>query len=70
VDAVNGPSGAVVVAFPYEEAVVLADLLWRWERDELPATSFEDQAEKRVLWDLAASRVVASSRDKVRDSEE
>jgi hypothetical protein len=40
----------------YEEAVVLADLLARWEHDgTADSLSFQDQAEQRVLWDLAAS---------------
>jgi len=40
----------------YEQALVLADLLGRWERDgTADSLPFEDQAEQRALWDLAAS---------------
>lgn len=49
------PSGDVTLALSYAEAVVLSDMLSRWERDgtqeRLP---FEDQAEQRVVWDLTA----------------
>lgn len=78
------PGGDVTLTLSYEEAVVLADLLWRWERDGTgDQFVFADQAEQRVLWDLTASfeplidevfdaagyeNVVAHSRWKVRDS--
>ena len=45
----------VEVGLTNDELLVLADLLSRWERDgtqeRLP---FEDQAERRVIWDLLA----------------
>jgi hypothetical protein len=83
VDATKEPSGDVTLRLSYPEAVVLADMLWRWERDgtqdRLPLA---DQAERRVIWDLTASfepvidevldedgyeAVVARSRSRVRD---
>ncbi len=69
----------------YEEAVVLSDLLARWDRDgTADALPFEDQAEQRVLWDLGATletvlddvfsgayaEVVRSARAAVRDAED
>jgi hypothetical protein len=85
-DAAKTTSGDVTVIFSYEEAVVLADLLWRWERDGTQERlAFEDQAEQRVVWDLTAvfeplidesfdkdgyAAVVAHSRHKVRDTNE
>jgi hypothetical protein len=78
------PGGDVTLTLSYEEAVVLADLLWRWERDGTQeGFAFADQAEQRILWDITASfeplideifdkdgyaRVVAHSHWKVRDS--
>jgi hypothetical protein len=45
------PGGDVTLTLTYAEAVVLSDMLFRWERDgtqeRLP---FEDQAEQRVVW--------------------
>lgn len=66
----------------HEEVVVLAAMLCRWETDgTLDSLPFHDQAEQRVLWDLAASleplveevfstgyaAVLAAARDIVRD---
>jgi hypothetical protein len=78
------PSSDVTLKLSYAEAVVLSDMLSRWERDgtqeRLP---FEDQAEQRVVWDLTAvfeplidevfdasgyESVVSYSRWQVRDS--
>lgn len=86
VDGTKTSSGDIAINLRYEEAVVLAEMLWRWERDgtqdRLP---FEDQAEQRVLWDMTATfeplidevfdndgyaNVVSHSRWKVRDSNE
>lgn len=83
-DSVKAPAGNVLVTLSYEEAVVFAEMLWRWERegtqDDL---EFQDQAEQRVVWDLTASfeplidevfdkrgydNIVAHSRWTVRDS--
>ncbi len=80
------PSGDINLTLSYSEAVVLAELLWRWERDGTQdGFAFEDQAEQRVLWDLTAvfeplidevfdkdgyASVVAHSRWQVRDSNE
>ncbi len=82
----QGPAGDVTLTLSYSEAVVLADMLWRWERDGTQqGFAFEDQAEQRVLWDLTAAfeplidevldkdgyaSVVAHSRWQVRDSNE
>ena len=85
-DARKQSSGDISVRLSYAEAVVLAEMLWRWERDgtqdNLPLA---DQAEQRVLWDLTASfeplidevfdkdgydNVVSHSRWQVRDSNE
>jgi len=84
-DARKEQSTDINLRLTYEEAVVLAEMLWRWERDgtteRLPV---EDQAEQRVLWDLTAifeplidevfdkdgyERVLAHSRWKVRDTD-
>jgi hypothetical protein len=47
----------------YEEAVVLSDVLWRYERDGAQERlSFEDKAEQRVARDL----IVSSSRPSTR----
>ncbi len=47
---------SVALTLSYDEAVVLFELLQRWETDgTLEALVFEDQAEQRVLWDLSAS---------------
>lgn len=69
----------------YDQAVILADMLGRWEKDgTLDSLPFDDQAEQRVLWDLAASleplvdeafstdyaAVLAAARDNVRDPAE
>lgn len=77
------PGGAVTLTLSYAEAVVLADMLWRWERDGTQeGLPVEDQAEQRILWDLTAlfeplidevvdgsyDSVVAHSRSTVRDS--
>jgi hypothetical protein len=78
------PGGNVTLTLSYEETVVLAELLWRWERDGTQeGFAFEDQAEQRVLWDLTAcfeplidevfdndgfEKVLSHSRWKVRDS--
>ncbi len=78
------PSGDINLTLSYSEAVVLAEMLWRWERDGTQERiDFEDQAEQRVLWDLTAlfeplidevldkdgyASVVAHSRWQVRDS--
>jgi hypothetical protein len=67
----------------YSEAVVLAEMLWRWGRDGTQERlAFEEQAGQRVLWDLSAlfeplidelfdkdgyASVVAHSRRHVRD---
>lgn len=77
-------SGDINLTLSYSEAVVLAEMLWRWERDGTQERiNFEDQAEQRVLWDLTAlfeplidevldkdgyASVVAESRRQVRDS--
>lgn len=46
----------VTLSLRYEEVVVLAEMLARWDRDgTIASLPFEDQAEQRVLWDLAAS---------------
>ena len=85
-DANKESSGNISLRLSYPEAVVLAELLWRWERDgtqdKLPLA---DQAEQRVLWDLTASfeplidevfdkdaygAVLSHSRRQVRDSNE
>lgn len=73
----------VTLSLRYDEVVVLADLLARWERDgTADSLPFQDQAEQRVLWDLAASleplvdeafssnydEVVAAARASVRDA--
>jgi hypothetical protein len=85
VDGTKAPSGDIVIKLPYAEAVVLAEMLWRWERDGTQERfAFEDQAEQRVLWDLTATfeplidqafgdkyaDVVAHSRETVRDPTE
>lgn len=72
----------VTLSLRYEEIVVLADLLARWDRDGITdSLPFEDPAEQRVLWDLAASleplvdeafsadyvTVVAAARATIRD---
>lgn len=73
----------VVIRLRYAEAVVLNRLLASWEEQGVDDTlPFEDQAERRVLWDLTASlepmidevfsgetyrAVLARSRDEVRD---
>jgi hypothetical protein len=77
------PGGDVTLTLSYAEAVVLADMLWRWERDGTQERiPIEDQAEQRILWDLTAlfeplidevvggpyDSVVAHSRSIVRDS--
>jgi len=80
------PSGAINLTLSYSEAVVLAEMLWRWERDGTQERlAFEDQAEQRVLWDLTGlfeplidelfdkdgyASMVAHSRWQVRDSNE
>jgi hypothetical protein len=80
----KSPTGDVIITLSYEEAVVLSDLLSRWDRDGTQEQlAFEDQAEERILWDLTAifeplidealdkdryARVLAESRWKVRDS--
>lgn len=55
-DAAPAPDG-VMVTFRYEEAVVLSEMLDRWNRDGIDRRPelFDDQAEQRVLWDLCAS---------------
>ena len=74
---------AVVIRLRYAEAVVLDGLLGRWDQQGVDDTVlFEDQAERRVLWDLTASlepmideifsgelydEVLARSREEVRD---
>jgi hypothetical protein len=75
-------SGAVTLTLRYAEAVVLSDMLARWERDAewLP---FTDPAERAIWWDLSATfeplieevfdgeayaRVVAASRAELRGS--
>lgn len=46
----------VSLTLRYEEAVVLSDLLARWDRDgTTEVLPFEDQAEQRVLWDPASA---------------
>jgi hypothetical protein len=72
----------ITLPLRYDEAVVLADMLGRWEQDgTLESLPFDDQAEQRVLWDLAAAleplvdeafstnyaEVLAAARDNVRD---
>jgi hypothetical protein len=82
----QGPAGDVTLTLSYSEAVVLAEMLWRWERDGTQERfAFEDQAEQRILWDLTAlfeplidetfdkdgyAAVVEQSRWQVRDSNE
>lgn len=45
----------VAVRMTYDEAVVLFDLLHRWEDDgTLGRLPFGDQAEQRAVWDLTA----------------
>lgn len=84
VDAKREPSGEVTVTLRYAEAVVLSDLLSRWERDGTQdSLPFADEAEQRVVWDLTATfepligeafdgggyaDVVDTSRRAVRDS--
>lgn len=76
----------VVIRLRYAEAVVLDRLLARWEEQRVDDTlPFEDQAERRILWDLTASldpmidgvfsgevyrELLARSRDEVRDAVE
>jgi hypothetical protein len=47
-------SGAVTLTFRYAEAVVLSDMLARWERhaERLP---LKDSAERAIWWDLNAT---------------
>jgi hypothetical protein len=48
--------GSVSATFSCSEALVLFDLLHRWELDEaIPADAFQDHAEERVIGDLTAS---------------
>jgi hypothetical protein len=48
----------VTLSLRYEEVLVRADLLARWDRDGTTGLlPFEDPAEPRVLWDLAACRL-------------
>jgi hypothetical protein len=86
VDATKQPSGDVTLRLSYSETVVLADMLWRWERDGTQdSLPLADQAEQRIIWDLTAlfeplidevfdqsgyEGVVAHSRHQVRDSNE
>lgn len=78
----NSDRPPISLPLRYDEVVVLPDLLGRWERDgTLDSLPFHDQAEQRVLWDLAASlepfvdeafstdyaAVVAAAREHVRD---
>ncbi len=78
----NSDRPPITLQLRYEEVVVLADMLGRWEQDgTLDSLSFHDQAEQRVLWDLAASleplvddafsadyaAVLSAARDKLRD---
>jgi hypothetical protein len=86
VDASKEPSGDIALRLSYAEAVVLAEMLWRWEREGIQESlPFADQAEQRILWDLTAvfeplidevfnkedyESVVSHSRWQVRDSNE
>ena len=46
----------VTLSLRYDEVLVLSDLLARWEADgTMDGLPFQDQAERRVLWDLAAT---------------
>jgi hypothetical protein len=56
VDAARQPDGSIGVAFSYDEALVLSDLLARWTDRDGPFNRVPlDQAERRVLSDLTAS---------------
>ncbi len=85
-DASKQPSGDIALQLSYAEAVVLAEMLWRWEREGTQESlPLADQAEQRILWDLTAvfeplidevfdkegfESVVSHSRWQVRDSNE
>jgi hypothetical protein len=73
----------VTLSLRYDEVLVLSDLLARWEGDgTMDGLPFHDQAEQRVLWELAATleplvreafssnygEVVARARAAVRDN--
>lgn len=55
VEAAKEPDGGVTLRLSYAEAVLLAEMHWRWERDgtqdRLP---LQHQAEQRVIWDATA----------------
>jgi hypothetical protein len=67
-----------------DEALVLNEFLYRGQAAGNDYSTFEDQAELRVLWDLAAvletrlplvnnpryEEMLAAARDRVRDSDE
>lgn len=57
----------VVLELSSDEALVLLDWLCRF--NALKTSSFEDQAEQRVPWDLEA-RLVLAARNRVRDPRE
>jgi hypothetical protein len=73
--------GPVVIALSVSEALVLFDLLSRF--NDLKGLAFEDQAEQRVLWNLQSilerqlaepfrpdySELLKEARDAVRDSD-
>ena len=78
----NSDRPPIMLPLRYDEVVVLADMLGRWEKDgTLDSLPFQDQAEQRVLWDLSSSleplvdeafstdyaAVVAAAREDVRD---
>ena len=56
-DAERTAAKQVTVRLRYEEAVVLSDMLSRWERDGSTQVRqpFQDAAEQMLIWDLTAS---------------
>ena len=76
------PEHAVVITLSQDEALVLDAWLERFNKDTKPE-AFEDQAEQRVLWNLAAtlekqlnqplqkdySSLLQSARGRIRDKQ-
>jgi hypothetical protein len=71
---------SIVIELSKEEAIVLLEWL-SWFNGKENSTSFQDQSEERVLWDLEVSlekvvsktfdanyaKILSKARDKVRD---